>query len=206
MTLGLRTGLAAAGLALVLGLAACGGSSGSGGSEVAKLDDASQQAAASTTTTSTSTSPADFQDAMLEFTQCLRDQGLDVEDPDFSAGPGGGGFLGNDLDQDDPDVQAAMEECRPLLQSSRPQLSEEDMQAMQDAVLEYAKCMREHGVDMPDPDFSGDAGPGAGGLFGDVNRDDPDFQAADEACRDALQNAMPGPPGGGAPPAGGTGQ
>ena len=38
------------------------------------------------------------QDQLLAMVECLRDEGFDVDDPDFSAGgPGGGGILG-DLD------------------------------------------------------------------------------------------------------------
>lgn len=58
---------------------------------------------------------SEFQDQLLELTECLRDQGLTVDDPDFSSGGGfggGGGGLFGDLDQDDPKVQAALEECQ----------------------------------------------------------------------------------------------
>jgi len=72
--------------------------------------------------------------------------------------------------------------------SGRPDASE-----MQDAMLEYAECMRDHGIDMPDPEFSGD-GPGmviqgggpesgvAAGPGGD------EFQAADDECNDVLDD------------------
>lgn len=58
------------------------------------------------------------QDQLLEFAQCLRDQGLDVDDPDLSAlGPGGGGpaaLFGEGFDPADPAVQAAIGECQGL--------------------------------------------------------------------------------------------
>jgi len=55
----------------------------------------------------------EFQDAALVFVQCMRDEGLEVADPDFSttSGPGGGGMLG-DLDRSDPAVIAALETCQ----------------------------------------------------------------------------------------------
>jgi hypothetical protein len=65
---------------------------------------------------------------------------------------------------------------------------------LQDAMLEYAQCMRDHGVDMPDPEFSDDggvrisAGPADGGEGGP---DDEDFEAADEACQPIIDDAMP---------------
>ena len=58
--------------------------------------------------------------------------------------------------------------------------------------------MREHGIDMPDPNPNGgmvfEAGPGEGGKGG-IDPSDPDFQAAQEACGDLL----PGKIGGGGP-------
>ena len=55
----------------------------------------------------------EFQDAALAFVQCMRDEGIDVADPDFSttSGPGGGGMLG-DVDRTDPAVIAALETCQ----------------------------------------------------------------------------------------------
>src|SRR5919198_1218149 len=61
----------------------------------------------------------------------------------------------------------------------------------QEAALEFAKCMREHGVDMPDPKF------GKGGIVvqknasGDtgVDPDDPTFKAAQKACQPIVDKA-----------------
>jgi hypothetical protein len=55
-----------------------------------------------------------------------------------------------------------------------------------DAELAYAKCMREHGIaDFPDPQPGGgiavQAGPGS-----DLDPDNPQFKAADEACKSLL--------------------
>ena len=53
-------------------------------------------------------------DQLLAFAECLRDQGLDVDDPDFSEGGARGrGILGG-LDQNDPEVAAALEVCGDL--------------------------------------------------------------------------------------------
>ena len=191
------TGLVVAGAAAsVLALAACGGSSSSG-AEVAKLDDART---ATGEAAATAEAPADFEEAVLAFTRCLREEGLDVEDPDFT--DGAGGLLRGQLDPSDPDVEAAMEECRPLMEAARPQRGGESREALEDAFLEYARCMRDEGIDMPDPDFSGGGAPGGGGFFEGLDRDDPDFQAADGVCRDLLQDALPEPLGGNGPAGG----
>jgi hypothetical protein len=61
----------------------------------------------------------------------------------------------------------------------------------EDAGLNFAKCMREHGVDMPDPQ------PGGGGqgfnlqFRGGDPRTDDDFQKAQEACGHFLRDAIP---------------
>jgi hypothetical protein len=68
--------------------------------------------------------------------------------------------------------------------------SGEDAQAnADDAALDYAKCMREHGVDVPDPK------PGAGGFGIQIQSSDPQendkFQEAQDACGEILQKAIP---------------
>ncbi len=58
---------------------------------------------------------AEQADRLLEFAQCLRDNGIDVGDPDTSGfGPGGGGGAAlpfGDVDFDDPDASAALDIC-----------------------------------------------------------------------------------------------
>ena len=57
----------------------------------------------------------ELEDQLLEFSTCLRDQGLEVDDPNLSGGPGAGRGLFGDLDPDDPVVQAALEACEEFL-------------------------------------------------------------------------------------------
>lgn len=64
---------------------------------------------------------AEAQDTLLEFAQCLRDNGLDVDDPDFEnfgpgggGGGGGGGLFGEGFNPQDPAVQPVIEECQSL--------------------------------------------------------------------------------------------
>lgn len=56
------------------------------------------------------------QDQLLEVAECLREQGLDVDDPDLSAlGAGGGGpaaIFGDAFDPTDPAVQDAIGQCQ----------------------------------------------------------------------------------------------
>jgi hypothetical protein len=74
--------------------------------------------------------------------------------------------------------------------------SEEDFQQ---AMLDYAQCMRDHGIDMPDPEFQEGggviqrSGPGEGEPTAD---DQAEFEAADAECEPILEAAranMPAP-------------
>jgi hypothetical protein len=98
----------------------------------------------------------------------------------FRVGVGGAGG-------DNPDKEkfrAADTACRPLLANVvndriNGGLSPED----EEKLLAFTKCMREHGIDLPDPGTNGvivDEGEGGTGPKFDPN--DPDFQAAQEAC------------------------
>jgi hypothetical protein len=62
----------------------------------------------------------------------------------------------------------------------------------QDALLKYAACMRENGIDMADPTFDADGNP-TGGGFGQGSGIDPrstEFQTAQTACGDLLQGVQ----------------
>lgn len=59
----------------------------------------------------------EMQDRFQEFSQCMRDEGVEVPDITAGGGPPGGG---EQLDQDDPDVQAAMEKCQGELPQGGP--------------------------------------------------------------------------------------
>lgn len=203
--------------------AGCGGGDGSVG--IASLDSGSDDSTATTTTTDTTA--VDPEQAMLEFTQCMREQGIDMADPTTDENgnfqmmrPSGGGEGGEFDPADREAMRAAREACSQYLEGIAQGFERPDMTEMQDLMLEYAACMRENGVDMPDPDFSDSAdaagqGPGArlGFNAGDYDPNDPIFQAANEACQEVFgADGMPGMmggfpgggPGGGAPPGGGT--
>jgi len=74
--------------------------------------------------------------------------------------------------------------------------SKPDPADFQEALLAYAQCMRDHGVDMPDPDADSggikvEARPGTGGGAGGTTDkiggpDDPTFKSAFEACKSNL--------------------
>jgi hypothetical protein len=176
---------------LVLGLGACGQDDTSS-PEVASLeDDSSATTAAESPDGSAPDSPEDAQEAALEFAKCMREHGIDMPDPQFdSAGGRGAVTIGINGDPNDADFQEAQEACGDLMGamagSFTPPDSEEQAR-FEEAMLDYAACMREHGVDFPDPQMNG----GLVRIGEGIDPDDPDFAAADEACRDELPG--PGP-------------
>ena len=154
------------------------------------------------------------EEQLLRFADCMRDNGVDFPDPvvqadgtvRFGIRPGADGAAeAQDLGRD-PDLPAAAEACTDLLQGltfgggATTGPATVDITELQDSLLEFARCMRDNGVDMGDPDF-GDLGTRGGGndgptggpiiqvweLSGDspagVDFGDPDVAAALEACR-----------------------
>jgi len=186
----LRAG--AAGLLLMTVLAACSG--GAAPSGVATL----QSPGAGETVPSASPSASlDPETARLEFARCMREHGVDLPDP----GSGGGGPVtigGNGVDVEE--MQQAMEACQSILGDAFGAPAEIDPE-MQDKMLEFAQCMRDNGVDFPDPDVSGGGGRIQIGGPGGIDPSSDEFQAAQEACQDILGEFGPrfqnGPPPGG---------
>ncbi len=175
--------------------AACG--SNSSGSEVASLATSGPAAASA----APSTGPVDFQESLLKYTQCLRDNGLDVPDPQFGAdgrpqfgaGAGGAGGRFGDIDLDSPEFQAAQEACGDILAGVQRQIDPEVLAERQAQLLVFAECMRDEGIDFPDPQLGTDGGPRFGaGRFGGLDFQSPEFQTAFEVCQDSLGGFGPG--------------
>ena len=158
-----RRGLGAqAALLATLALVACGG-----GEEASDASDG--------------ISVSDVEDAGLDYARCMREHGVDVPDPQ----PGAGGLRSmlTDGDRNDPRFREAESECRKHLQDLVAQIDEDQRREFEEARLEFARCMREKGFDVPDP-RSGQASGGSGqeGALGGLDLDDPRVQEAMEAC------------------------
>jgi len=188
--------LLALGLAAVL--AACSGADTGPG--VATLEDPGASASPVA-----STAPTDPQEAFLAFAQCMRDNGIDMPDPEIVDDAGGGNVgmafkVGGDAGSvDKEEFRAADAACKHFLANvisdkTTGGISPED----EDKLLEFTHCMREHGIDMPDPQTSGVIVDEEQGTGSNLDPNDPDFQAAQEACAGLLPGkiqggAAPGP-------------
>jgi hypothetical protein len=155
---------------------------------VATLASAVPDAAASP---GSSAVPADGQEAFLDFAQCMRDNGIDMPDPQFDGdgrfrigGAGAGDVM---VDFEGEEFQAAQDACDHHLEGLGANLDPEQQAERQQALVEFATCMREHGIDMPDPQIgSGGGMMMIGGPDSDVDPSSPEFQAAMEACQPEL--------------------
>jgi hypothetical protein len=170
------------GLGLVLALAACGGSPS--GERVASLSGGTP----TTTTNGTKAAAKDPQQAALDFARCMREHGVDMPDPEVDdqgrikvrIGADGGGAR-----PDPRKLEAAQKACGGLMGGGDGPRQLDPV--ARDAMVDFARCMREHGIDMPDP--TGD------GLLMRRKQGDPGpdpesekFKAAEQACDHFLAN------------------
>ena len=181
--------------ALGLLLAACGGAASTNG--IASLQEGMAGGDDAATTT---TAAVDPDQAMLDFAACMRDHGIDMPDP--QVGPGGGAFgftiqgeIGEAPDEGEMQkMQEADAACRHFLEGLVQEFERPDMAEMQDQMLAFSQCMRDHGIDYPDPEFSADGGVTLiGPQDGEDGFDplDPEFQAAQEACQEIFGGSGP---------------
>ncbi|WP_033288601.1 hypothetical protein [Amycolatopsis jejuensis] len=141
-----RLAIAGAGLALAV-LTGC--SSGDGGSKVPSISTPNASSAPAQAGGGKSDPVAD-KDAMRKFAKCMREHGVDYPDPDDKNGMA---VTLEDAEKQKP----ALDACSKLLPNggAPKKLSPEEL----DKQRKQAQCMREHGVDYPDPDPSGGALP-----------------------------------------------
>jgi hypothetical protein len=124
-------------------------------------------------------SRAQAREAALEYAECMRRNGVDVPDPE----PGEAGIrMTTPPGGPTPAFERAQEECQKHLEDVEPpELSEDEEREFRERALENARCMREHGIDMPDPTF-GEGGRVEQRLGGGIDPNDPAFQEAQREC------------------------
>lgn len=139
-----------------------------------------------------------------EFTSCMRDQGFSVADPELNADgtiniekirteirSNVVASVGNNNNTER--IQGAFRDCLPILQNAtfaQPR-EEEDIIVLQDRLLEMAQCLRDDGIDVPDPDFSGGIRSGMMSMLGDVNIQNAKVQQSLTLCREIVFNNPP---------------
>jgi hypothetical protein len=172
-------------IATSLILAACGGSSSS-----------------SLTSSAAKEQQAEVKNA--DFAKCLREHGISAES---STGPGGEGHAIRVRGAGGPaKMEAAQKACKRYQpEPEKVNLSPQEKVARAEAVEKFAKCMREHGIEVHASSSEGHISiqihgkPSSG-----PNPESPDFQKAQQSCQGLLP--FKGPHGhplpGGPPPSG----
>ncbi|MFB9678909.1 hypothetical protein [Streptosporangium vulgare] len=157
-------------LALTAILAACG--SGDGGSDVASVSGTGNQAAASAKPSE------DPYERGLKFAQCMRENGVDVPDPE----PGKGIMMKFDGSVPQEKVEAAQQACKQYAPMMGGQGGRVDPKRAE-ALRKVAQCMRDNGVESyPDPEG------GMVRITSEVGQD-PDFVSAQQKCQKELSEA-----------------
>jgi hypothetical protein len=199
-----RAGLGGIALAGTLLVAGCGGGASAANPKVASVGEVTTTTAPAAE--STSGDEGDVQDAMLAFAQCMRDHGVDMPDPQVNA-EGRGVFTAAGAPADAAKMDEAQKACQAYLdkvKSEMPPPDPAEQEARKQQMLDFAQCMRDHGIAMPDPEITTDGG-GIQVKMGGPGIDDssPAFKEANEAC--AAQVGMEGFGVATAPGSGGSG-
>ena len=130
--------------------------------------------------TSATTTP-NTADAVHKYYQCLQQEGLKVQEPQdggLGNSSGKGAIDLNGVDQ--KKAEQAMQKCAQLLPDGGAPKITTDQQAM-NVLLEQAKCLRAHGIDVADPT------PGQLGVLKAPQGTTPEaFQKALDACVPGL--------------------
>jgi hypothetical protein len=189
--------------AMTIGVAACGGAASNDGGVVSLASPSAAPGGSAAPAAS-----VDPEAAMLAFQKCMKEHGVDIQMSIATEGSGGVGVqiggpdAGTEVQPAQPVTGAfdpkAMQEadkaCRDLLPASGMGDPSATMDpALADQLLKFAQCMRDHGVDFPDPQFSGGGVmvQVGGGEAGGVDPSSKSFQDAQAACGKELPGGAP---------------
>jgi hypothetical protein len=147
-------------VALASGVAACGGSSSSGSGQTHQTQ---QQRLVA---------------AMTSFARCARGQGVPIPDPDVNGNIPNIDSLAQRY-EDTPQGQTVIRKCARQLTAAQELARARDA-ASRAAKVGFARCMRNHGVDVTDP------GPDGQVVARHVDKASPQVRAAAAACDHLL--------------------
>ena len=112
-----------------------------------------------TATATTHVTEEERQEAMLAFAQCMRDHGVDMPDPEFDGdgrGVRGAIRVGGDERPRSGGLRSGPDGLRgpPRGRAGSFGVDDPEQRAeMQEQLLAFSQCIRDHGIDMPDPQF-----------------------------------------------------
>jgi hypothetical protein len=135
----------------------------------------------------------DSEQALLDFAQCMRDNGV-PSFPDPGARPDGTFGFERPQGVSPSALDDALASCRSAAQAAGLDAgsSNPDTDA-QDQLLELSRCMRENGIpEFPDPEPGTDVISGLHSLFADYDLESPRVAQALQSCQSVL-NQLFGP-------------
>jgi len=138
--------------------------------------------------TSEANRQAEARKAMLDYAKCMRQHGVDMPDPQFD---GGHVSQKGPVHVNEAKMRKADGACESIRDRIKPpELSDEEKAEFKQKAVAHSRCMREHGVDLPDPTFDENGGaqvhiPKGGGL----NPETAKFKAAEKACSKLMPGA-----------------
>jgi hypothetical protein len=126
--------------------------------------------------------------AVVSFTQCMRNHGVQMSDPFHRPGHTG---LTIDLPQETAATRPAFAACNHYIagiEQAKAAGAASQAAANLPALTRYAACMRAHDINMLDPTAQGvlSLGDVPGMASNDFGRESPQFHTADTACRHLL--------------------
>jgi hypothetical protein len=179
MLISTRLRPALAGACAALAFAGCGGADGDDG--VASLDQGAGQAAATATPAA-----GDDEANRLRWSECMREHGVQLGDPRDGGAPSA---LAGELGVSAATLEQAEQACRQYASAAAGDRPNAADPGLLDRYVAFARCMREHGVDMadPEPDASGNVT-----LPADVDRSTPEYAEGERACAQHLPGGSKG--------------
>ena len=161
-----RGAAAAVGLTLALLTGACGGGSEEGSSGTGNGQGSS------------ASSNNDPQKAFLAYARCMREQGINMPDPDPSNGVV---FNAADRSIDRDALAKAESQCKKHLEGVTVDNADGDDAEMQDRMVKLTQCLRQRGFNIPDPQPV-DSGGAPSQAEPDFDLNDPNFKKAEREC------------------------
>jgi hypothetical protein len=175
MRISLRAFAAVASLAAIAGaFAACGGGSSTSATT------SSGTGSASPASSPSGTSQQRYVAAVTAFAGCMRSHGIPVPDPN-SQGQVEGAEALKQRYENTPQGQQALSACRNYLKGVVPERTAAQTQEFREGQLQFARCMRAHGIPIGDPTPGGDLQ-----VPANVDKSSPQVQRAYEGCRQAA--------------------
>jgi len=131
------------------------------------------------------------EEILTKFAACLRDHGLEAPDPEVNA-DGSLDLLAfrQSVVQSNPAIlnSPALVECLPLLAEAtfaQPSSAEDEVE-LQDNILIVAQCLRDQGIDVPDPEFSNGIRAAMGAMIQQAGGADSRVQQIFETCAESV--------------------